>query len=89
MDSKGLVRAVAAAKAAATSLGLRAEDAVVLNDSNRLTVRVLPCDVLVRVAGEERRADAEFELEVVRRLTSADCSVATLDSRVEPASPHP
>jgi len=84
MDDAKLVRAIDVAKATAARLGLRADDVTVMNDSNRLTARLHPCDAIVRVAGEERREGAEFEVEVVRRLTDADCPVAALDPRIEP-----
>ncbi|KOX16137.1 aminoglycoside phosphotransferase family protein [Nocardiopsis sp. NRRL B-16309] len=78
-----ITRAVAAARSAASSLGLAAEDAVVLHDSNKLTLRLLPCDVLARVAPEEHRI-AGFEVDLARRLAAAGCPVAALDPRVEP-----
>lgn len=84
MEPATLTRAIEAAKATAAALGLRADDVTVLNDSNRLTARLHPCDAIVRVAGEELRAGAEFEVEVVRRLTELECPVATLDPRTEP-----
>jgi Ser/Thr protein kinase RdoA (MazF antagonist) len=68
----------------ASALDLRVDDAVVLHDSNRLAVRLLPCDVLVRVAHVARRAGAEFEVEVARRLAETDSPVAALEPRVEP-----
>ena len=43
-------RAVAAAMATASALDLAVDDAVVLSDSNRLVVRLTPCDVVARVA---------------------------------------
>src|SRR4029077_12321497 len=43
-------RAVAAAMSIASALGLTVDDAVVLQNSNKLTVRLLPCDVLARIA---------------------------------------
>ena len=45
-------RAVAAAMGAAAALGLTVDDAIVLQESNKLAVRLLPCDVLARVAEE-------------------------------------
>ena len=50
MQASEAPRAMAAAKAIAASLGLRVDDAIVLHDSNKLTLRLLPCDVLARVA---------------------------------------
>nr|WP_245598556.1 aminoglycoside phosphotransferase family protein [Glycomyces arizonensis] len=77
-------RAVAAAIATATACGLSADDAVVLHDSNRIAVRLLPCGVLARVAPVAHRAGAEFEVEVARRLAGTDGPVAELEPRVEP-----
>ncbi len=82
-----LVRpAVAAAMSTASALGLAADDAAVLWVSNRIAVRLLPCDVLARVAiaTPASRAGAEFEIEVARRLAETDAPVAGLDPRVEP-----
>jgi uncharacterized protein (DUF2384 family) len=41
-------RATKAAMSIASSLGLIAHDAVVLHNSNKLTLRLRPCDVLAR-----------------------------------------
>jgi len=68
----------------ASALGLTVDDAVLLQNSNRLAVRLLPCDALARVAPVARRAADEFELDVVRRLAGTDAPVAGLDPRVEP-----
>ncbi len=76
-------RAVAAAMSTASSLGLAADDPVVLNDSNRLVVRLLPCDIVARVAPMTHHASAEREVELVNRLAETDTPVATLDARVE------
>jgi len=43
-------RAVAAAISVAASLDLAVDDAIVLNDSNRMVVRLLPCDIVARVS---------------------------------------
>lgn len=86
MEVSEVPRAVGAALAAASALGLRADDAVVLHDSNRLTLRLLPGDVLARVApvAPEARRVARFEVELAQRLTDSGCPVAALDPRVEP-----
>ena len=68
----------------AAANGLPVDDAVVLNDSNRLAVHLLPCDVLARVAPRARQRGAEFEIAVARRLAETVTPVATLDPRVEP-----
>jgi hypothetical protein len=84
MKASEVPRAVAAAMSTASALDLRADDAVVLHDSNRLAVRLLPCDVLARVAHVAPLANAEFEVTVARRLAETDSPVAELASRVEP-----
>jgi aminoglycoside phosphotransferase (APT) family kinase protein len=73
-------RAVAAAKATASALELTADDATVLNDSNKLTVRLLPCDVLARVAPVAHQ-DLQFEVEVAQQLAKLGSPVAALDPR--------
>ena len=75
---------MAACRVVAVACGLRVDDAVVLNDSNRLAVHLQPCDVLARVAPRARRNGAEFEIEVARRLAETGAPLATLDPRVEP-----
>lgn len=83
METAAREQAAAAAKSVAESLGLRADDAVVLNDSNKLTLRLLPCDVVARVAPPEHRA-VQFEIDVAQRLAVAGSPVVALDPRVEP-----
>ncbi len=84
MNASEHPRAVAASIAVASSLGLKVEDAVVVHDSNRIAVRLMPCGVLARVAHMGQRAGAAFEVEVARRLAEAGSPVAELDPRVEP-----
>jgi hypothetical protein len=68
---------------AASSSGLRVDDAIVLHDSNKLTLRLLPCDVLARVAPVAHQV-AQFEVELAQRLAESGCPVAALEPRVEP-----
>jgi Ser/Thr protein kinase RdoA (MazF antagonist) len=77
-------RAVAAAMSSASALDLTVDDAIVLHDSNKLTLRLLPCDVVARVADGAWQASAAFEVELAQRLTETESPVATLDPRVEP-----
>jgi hypothetical protein len=77
-------RAVAAAMSTASSLGLVVDDAVVLSDSNRLVLRLTPCDVVARVAPLAHPTFAEREVELVQRLAETNSPVAPLDPRVEP-----
>ena len=83
MQGSAVARAVAAAKSTASSLGLTADEAIVLHDSNRLTLRLLPCDVLARVAPVAHQA-AQFELKLAQQLLESGCPVAALEPRVEP-----
>ena len=67
----------------ASALGLTVDDAVVLQNSNKLTVRLLPCDVLARIAPLARQV-AQFEVELAQRLAETRSPVAALEPRVEP-----
>src|SRR3954468_18082871 len=84
MQASEVPRAVAAALSSASALDLTADDAIVLNDSNRIVLRLLPCDMVARVAHIAHQAGAAFEVELARRLAETESPVATLDSRVEP-----
>jgi aminoglycoside phosphotransferase (APT) family kinase protein len=75
--------AVAAATSAASGLGLTADEAIVLQTSNRLAVRLLPSDVLARVALASHQA-AQLEVDLAVRLAGTGAPVATLDPRVAP-----
>jgi hypothetical protein len=75
-------RATAAVLAIASSLGLTVEDAIVLHNSNKLTLRLLPGDVLARVAPAAEQV-AQFEIELAQRLAEAGSPVAALEPRVE------
>lgn len=83
MQASEVSRAMAVAKSIASSLDLAVDDAVILNDSNKLTLRLLPCDVLARVAPAEQQV-AQFEVDVAQRLGESGCPVAALEPRVEP-----
>jgi len=83
MQASEVPRAVAAAMSTASSLDLTVDDAIVLHDSNKLTLRLLPCDVLARVAPVAHQA-AQFEVELAQRLAESGCPVAALEPRVEP-----
>ena len=68
---------------AASALGLTVDDAIVVHDSNRLAVRLLPCDVLARVAPAAHQA-AQLEVELARRLAGTQSPVGALEPRAEP-----
>ncbi|WP_112133505.1 phosphotransferase [Glycomyces dulcitolivorans] len=83
MHAAEIERAVATVKAIGASVGLEVEEAVVLHDSNKLSLRLLPCDSLARVAPLSHRI-AAFEIDLAQRLGAAGCPVGELDPRVEP-----
>ena len=75
-------RAQAAASSLAVGLGLSVADVAVVHNSNKLALRLLPCDVFARVAlvGQEVAA---LEVELARSLSASGSPVAALDPRVE------
>jgi Phosphotransferase enzyme family len=83
MQASDLVRAVVAAMEVASGLDLAAADARVLHKSNKLALRLLPCDVVARVAFAGLEA-FQAELEIARRLAEIEVPVASLEPRVEP-----
>lgn len=83
MNQLELGRAVEAARTTASALGLQVDDAVVVHNSNRIAVRLMPCDVLARVGPFAWKATLRFEAEVARRLAETDGPVAELEPRVE------
>ncbi len=84
MEAAEMQRAMAAAMSTASDLDFAVEDAIVLNDSNRLVIRLTPCDIVARVTPMTHFASAELEVELVTRLAQVDGPVAALEARVEP-----
>ncbi len=82
MKPADLPRAVDAAKSIASGLGLAVENAVVLRDSTKLALRLVPCDVLARVA--HAGALNPLELDLAQRLADGGSPVVPPDPRVEP-----
>ena len=83
MDALAISRAVAAVTGIISELGLTVDDATVLHNSNKLALRLLPCDVFARVAHVGQEV-AKLEVELALRLTEAESPLAALDPRVEP-----
>ena len=83
MQASEARRAVAAAMSSAAALDLSVEDATVLNDSNRLVLRLMPCDVVARVAPMAHQG-AQLEVELAQRLAETESPVGALEPRVEP-----
>ena len=74
---------MATATSLAGALDLPVNEAVIVHISNKLALRLLPCDVFARVAlvGQEVSA---FEIELAQRLVALESPVAALEPRVDP-----
>jgi phosphotransferase family enzyme len=83
MEASEVPRAVAAAMSTASALDLTVDDAIVVHDSNKLALRLLPCDVLARVAHVAHQV-AQLEVELAHRLAETESPVAALEPRVAP-----
>ena len=80
----GLVaRATAAASSLARAVDLQVNEAIVIQNSNKLALRLLPCDTFARAAlvGQEVAA---FEIRVAEGLAAVAAPIALLDPRVAP-----
>jgi aminoglycoside phosphotransferase (APT) family kinase protein len=84
MEESDITRAQAAALSVAGALGLTADAAVVLHSSNKVALRLTPCDVVARVT-REGQDDAGLEVERALRLAEAGCPVGLVEPSVEPA----
>ena len=83
MQPSEVSRAVAAAISTASALDLTVDDATLLCNSNKLALRLLPCDVFARVAHVGQEV-AQLEVELALRLAETESPVAALEPRVEP-----
>lgn len=81
MQASEVQRAVAASMSTARALGLDACDAVVLQNSNKLALRLLPCNVFARIAPLADQV-AQFEVELAGRLADTGSPAAALEPRV-------
>lgn len=77
VEASDVSRAMAAAISTAAELDLAVDDAIVLHNSNKLAVRLLPCDVFARVAHVGHEV-AEFEVDLAQRLadTGSPCCLS-------------
>src|SRR4029077_4885088 len=71
VEAELVSRAIAAATAVVGGQGLSVHDVVVVQNSNKLALRLLPCDVFARVApvGDEAFA---LEVELAQRLAAIE-----------------
>jgi aminoglycoside phosphotransferase (APT) family kinase protein len=83
METSQVARAVAAATSVAADLGLRTDDVSVLQNSNKLALRLMPCAVFAGVAPAGHGV-ARFETGLALRLAQAGGPVAMPEPRAEP-----
>src|SRR4029079_15830741 len=83
MHATEVERAITATTALGSELGLVVSEARIVGNSNKLGLRLLPCDVFARVAFSGHGV-FQFESASARRLTEIGSPVASLDTRVEP-----
>jgi hypothetical protein len=84
MEASEVRRAVDAGGSTASALGLQVDEVVVVHNSDRIAVRLIPCDVLARVGPSAHQGGFQVEVEVARRLAETDSPVGELEPRVEP-----
>jgi Ser/Thr protein kinase RdoA (MazF antagonist) len=82
MEATLVDRAVAAAISLASDAGVSAEHPEIVQNSNKLAVRILPCDLLARVAVVGQHVGT-LEIAVAEGLTARGAPVARLDARLE------
>ncbi|WP_203567561.1 aminoglycoside phosphotransferase family protein [Aestuariimicrobium ganziense] len=86
MEATRVNTAINAATEIVRQAGLLADDVVVLNNSNAVILRLLPADLVARVA-EAGREVAAFEVEIAQQLQARGAPISTLDPRL-PARVH-
>lgn len=83
METSEIKRAVGATTALASKLNLAVSDARVVCNSNKLALRLLPCNVFARVAFAGHEAFAS-EIDIARLLAETGSPVASLAPEVPP-----
>lgn len=83
VEAQVVARATAAVSSLGRELDLPVDDAVVLQNSNRLALRLLPCDLFARTA-QLGQDVAAFEVLIAQQLAAVSAPVVSLDARVEP-----
>lgn len=78
MEKPELGRAKAAATSVAASLGLPVDDAIVLQNSNKLGLRLTPGETFARVAPVGLEV-SQFEVELAQRLAEVGSPVCPLE----------
>lgn len=81
MEATQVQRAIAAATSVVAELGLGVDQAIILNNSNTLILRLQPADVVARVATVANQV-AQFEIELAQQLAAGGSPAAVLEPRV-------
>lgn len=79
MEEALVRRAIETVRATARELGLPAQEAVVIHNSDRIAVHFLPNDLLARVAPQEVAEDLRFEAELAHQLAVKNSPVGLLE----------
>src|SRR3954470_11956565 len=82
VEDRLIARASAAASSLAEAVDLEVTEAVIIQNSNTLALRLLPCDTFARTAlvGQEVAA---LEVRLAESLAAVAAPIASLDPRVE------
>ena len=83
MEDRLVARAIVAASSLAEDVDLEVSQAVVVQNSNTLALRLLPCDTFARTSRVAREVTA-LEIQVAKSLAAVAAPVVSLDPRVEP-----
>ncbi len=83
MEPADVAVAIRAATSVASALQLPVDDATVLHSSNRLVLRLTPCDMVARITPLDHE-DAQVELDRALRLAAAGCPVGAPAPHLDP-----
>jgi hypothetical protein len=83
MESSQVQRAITIAQTIVGELGLSVNEAVVIHNSDRIAVRLLPCDVLARIAPQTVAESLQFEAEIAWQLAQTNSPVGLLEPHAQ------
>ena len=84
MEAPEVQRGIEAGVSSALELGVQVDDVVVINNSDRIVIRLLPDTVLARIAPDAHEASAHFEVQIAKRLEAVRGPIGELAPRVKP-----
>lgn len=83
MEEALVRRAIETVRATARELGLPAQEAVVIHNSDRIAVHFLPNDLLARIAPQTVAEDLRFEAELAHQLAANNSPVGLLEPHAQ------